>query len=181
MYQQGYNAALQRLGLEKIAFRIPKWVVRTGPKLKEMGSDLATMTVGSPKKFMQELRSGTALGPKGLIRESFKAPALWQKALFYGFPAVSAVQTLRSNDPDKAESLGGLAGGMLLGTAAMGPFGMLGSYPLGFLGEHLGSRLVRGAKRMTGIGSQNQLPYTSREMPVADPINKRSLYGPEPR
>lgn len=175
MYHHGYNAALQQLGLEKTAFRIPKWTMKVVPTLKSIGKGTAEMLVGSPKRFGQEWRAGTAFGPNSLIRESFKAPKLWQKALFYGFPAVSAAQTLRSNDPNKAESLGGLAGGVLLGTAAMGPLGMLGSIPAGYLGEHIGTRFVSGAKRLAGIGSQNQLPYTSRQIPVSNADNRTKV------
>jgi hypothetical protein len=153
MYNEGYTQAILDLGLEKTA-GIPPAVLRTLskaiPTLKNIGRDLGEMTWGKPKQFYKELREGTALDKGSLIRESFKTPALWQKALFYGFPAVSAVQTLRGDEPYKAERLGGLLGGTILGTAAVGPLGMLGSVPLGFLGDRIGTQLTSGLRRMSG-------------------------------
>jgi hypothetical protein len=166
MYQQGYNAALQQLGLEKIA--VAGMMSRFMPKLKSFGSAVATNLVGKPKQFLNELRSGTAFDKDSLIAEGFKAPKLWQKAVMYGLPAASAVQTLRSDDPDKAGSIGGLIGGTVLSTAAFGPFGMLGALPASMGGEFLGKRLVRGTQRILGVGNQQAPQYTSLQQPQSN-------------
>jgi hypothetical protein len=161
MYQYGYNAALRQLGLEKNAAFFPGAAARFMPKLKSFGKAVGTNLFGQPKKFVGELRSGTAFGKDSLLAEGFKAPKLWQKALMYGLPAASAVQTLRSDDPDKAGSIGGLIGGTALSTAAFGPFGMLGAIPANYAGEFLGKRLVRGTQRILGVGNQQAPQYTS--------------------
>jgi hypothetical protein len=161
MFQQGYNAGLRQLGIEKTALALPGWAARRIPGLKSFGRNVATNLVGQPKQFVKELRSGTAFGRDSLMAEGFKAPKLWQKALMYGFPAVSAVQTLRSDDPNKANSIGGLIGSTVLGTAAFGPFGMLGSIPASMAGDFIGQRLVRGSQRLLGIGNQQAPQYTS--------------------
>jgi hypothetical protein len=153
MYHHGYNAALHQLGLEKNAAFLPK--------LKSFGKAVGTNLWGQPGNFVRELRSGTAFGKDSLLAEGFKAPKLWQKALMYGFPAVSAIQTLRSNDPDKAGAIGGLIGGTALSTAAFGPFGMLGAAPASFAGEFLGKRLVHGTQRIFGVGNRQVPQYTS--------------------
>jgi hypothetical protein len=159
MFQQGYSEALMHLGFEKNA--AGWWAAKAVPKLKEIGQSALTNFIGQPKQFGRELRSGTAFGSGGLIREGFKAPGIIQKGLMYGFPAVSAIQTIRSNDPDKGGALGGLIGGTLASSAAFGPLGMLGAMPAGYLGEVAGKRLVHGAKNILGIGNQTAPRYTS--------------------
>lgn len=161
MYHQGYRAALQKLGLEKTAALPLRFAGRIGPWLRNFGQEAATNLIGSPKKFYQELRAGTALGKDSTLASGFKAPELWQKGLMYGLPAADAVQTMRSADPDKAGALGGILGSTVLGTAAFGPAGMLGSIPASFAGEAIGTRAVRGAQRLFGVGNQPSMQYTS--------------------
>jgi len=159
MFQQGYSEALVHLGLEKIA--AGWWAAKAVPKLKEVGTAVARALVGQPKRFGRELKAGTAFGPEGLVRQGFKAPGLFDKAFLYGFPAVSAIQTMRSDDPDKAGTIGGLVGGTLAGTAAFGPLGMLGAIPMGFAGEIAGKRLAHGAQNIFGVGNTTSPRYTS--------------------
>lgn len=161
MYHHGYNAALQKLGLMKNAAFFPGAAARFMPKLKSFGKAVGTNLIGKPRQFMNELRAGTAFNKDSLIAEGFKAPKLWQKALMYGLPAASVVQTLRSDDPDKAGSIGGLVGGTALSTAAFGPFGMLGAIPASMAGEFIGKRLTHGTQRILGVGNQTTPQYTS--------------------
>jgi hypothetical protein len=161
MYHYGYSAALQQLGLAKTAALPLRAAGKIGPWLRNFGQDAATNIIGSPKKFYHELQAGTAFGKDSILASGFKAPELWQKGLMYGLPAVDAVQTMRSADPNKAEALGSLLGGTLAGTAAFGPVGMLGSIPASFAGEAIGGRMVRGAKKLFGVGNQPSMQYTS--------------------
>jgi hypothetical protein len=166
MYHQGYSAALQQLGIEKIAFTPLGWAARVAPKFKNFGKGVVTNLFGQPKNFVKEWRAGKAFGPNSLMAEGFKAPKLWQKGLMYGLPAASAIQTMRSDDPDKAGTIGGLLGATALGTAAFGPLGMIGSLPASYAGEYIGKRFARGAQRMLGVGNQATPQYTSLQNPV---------------
>jgi len=170
MYDRGYMDVLQQLGIEKTAAVVPRlnfgaWASKAVPVLKNFGKSVGQNLWGQPGNFVKEIRAGKALRKDSLIAEGFKAPKLWHKALMYGFPAVSAVQTLRSDDPNKAQALGGLVGSVALGTAAFGPFGMLGSIPASFAGEHIGSKLVGGTKRLLGFGNKPTPQYTSYQQP----------------
>ena len=161
MYHQGYTDALRQLGMEKTAINLIRNISRFGPSLRNIGSSFATNLIGKPKQFYRELKGGTAFGRKGVLASGFEAPKLWQKGLMYGLPGVEAVQTMRSTDPNKLENLGGLAGGTLLGTAAFGPGGMVGALAGDALGRSVGSRAVRGARSIFGIGKQPVSQYTS--------------------
>jgi hypothetical protein len=166
MYKQGYLNGLRQLNLEKLALTPIGMTSKLGPTLRNFGQDVLTNVIGSPKKFWGELRAGTALGKDSILASGFKAPELWQKGLMYGLPAAEAVQVARSAEPDKAGALGGILGGTLLGTAAFGPAGMLGSIPASFAGEAIGSRVVRGAKKLFGVGNQPPVQYTSLQQNV---------------
>jgi len=159
-YQSGYGAALQQLGLTKIAVPL-KVLTKAGPFLRNLGKDFATNVVGSPRKFYQELKGGTAFGREGLLASGFKAPTIAQKAMMYGFPAVEAISTVAGSGPNKVEALGEIAGGTLMGTAAFGPLGMVGALPADALGRAVGGRAVRGVKRLFGVGNQPVPQYTS--------------------
>lgn len=166
MYDVGYQAALERMGIEKTAglgTTFARWGAKAAPMMKSFGKNLKTNLIGNPRRFYQELKGGKAFGPDSLIREGFSAPKLWQKGLLYGLPAVSAIATLRSDDPDKAGAVGGLLGSTLLGTAAFGPLGMLGSLPASFAGEWAGRRLVHGTQNVLGVGNKPPSSYTSMQ------------------
>jgi len=170
MYDRGYMDVLQQLGIEKTAAVVPRlnfgaWASKAVPVLKNFGKSVGQNLWGQPLNFAKEVQAGKALGKDSLIAEGFAAPKLWHKALMYGVPAISAVQTLRSDEPNKAQALGGLAGSVLLGTAAFGPLGMLGSIPASFAGEHLGRQLVRGTQRTLGFGNRPTPQYTSYQQP----------------
>lgn len=156
-YTLGKQAAATVLGLDKVAVPLvtrPSFWARAA---KGISPYLPTwkgtkeMMIGNPGQFMGELRDNKALAKGSLIREGFKAPGMLNKAFFYGMPALDAVNIMRSDSPNKAEELGGSVGGMLAGTAAFRPVGMLGSMVAGTAGSMLGKSLVsKGRGLLTG-------------------------------
>lgn len=152
LYRNGYTNTLDSLGITKTAAlplltRAGAWVASKAPS---WGKWLAEAAIGAPKQFGKEVLKGTALAPGSLIRKSFHTPTLFDKAIWYGFPAYDAYRTLTSRVPTgvKAEQLGGLAGGAALGMAAFRPLGMLGVMGGGLLGHLIGSGAVRGARHI---------------------------------
>lgn len=133
-FEKGAADACAQLGLTKEAIN---WG-GVATKAKGLGSKALEFMVGSPKKFMGEIRSGKALAPGSMVRESFRAPGLLNKAMFYGFPAVEAGNILTSSSENKGQELGGLIGGSALGIAAFRPLGMVGSIAAGTLGDYVG-------------------------------------------
>lgn len=115
---------------------------------------------GQPRKAMKEIGAGTAFTSKGLFAEGLKAPTLFTKGLLYGIPAYMGYNILKSNDPDKAQQLGGLTASTLAGNALWGPFGMIG----GALAMPIADRIGRGAvnigQKLTGtFDADPQNPY----------------------
>jgi len=179
MYDRGYNDVLQQLGIEKTAVNwgaVLRGAGHAGPtaknvsrtvsgKLKNFGRNVWRSLIGQPSAFAKELRAGKAFDRGGLIAQGFAAPGLLNKSLLYGLPAASAMHTLMSDDPNRAQTLGGLAGSIALGSAAFGPVGMLGSIPASYAGDIIGRRLVGGAKRIMGFGNRPSPQYTSFQQP----------------
>jgi len=115
---------------------------------------------GQPIKAVKEIGSGKAFKSEGLFAEGLKAPKLWHKALLYGLPAYMGYNILKSNDPDKAQQLGGLAASTFAGNALYGPLGMIG----GALAMPIADRIGRGAvnigQKLTGtFDTDPQNPY----------------------
>jgi hypothetical protein len=155
-YKSGYQNALNSLGLTKIAVSVTQagaampLARRAGQwlkaKLPAFGRSLKEMTIGSPLEFGREIVEGKALAPRSLIRQSFHTPGMLNKLLWYGIPAYQAAGILQSQEPNKAERMGGMLGGTVLGMGAFRPLGLAGSMALGTLGERVGEGVVRAGK-----------------------------------
>jgi len=155
-YAQGRDDVFASLGITKVAvpiipkaplLRRAKWWL--SKKLPKWGRTAKEMAIGSPKQFMGEIAQGKALAPGSLIRQSFHAPGLLNKAFWYGLPAYEGIQIMRSDEPGKAARMGGLLGGTALGIAAWRPLGILGSMGLGMLGERVGAGIGQTARHLT--------------------------------
>lgn len=157
-YKSGYQNALDSLGLTKIAVSVTQagavmpLAQRAGQwlkaKLPAFGRNLKEMAIGSPVEFGREIVEGKAFAPKSLIHKSFQAPGMLNKLLWYGLPAYQAADILHSEGPNKAERMGGMLGGTVLGMGAFRPLGLVGSMALGTLGERAGEGIVRAGKSL---------------------------------
>lgn len=139
-YKLGQHEALAQLGFYKEAAppllgRIGGWLAKKVPTR----AGIKRFMIGDPRAFGKELLQGKALSKGSLIRQSLAAPDFLTKALFYGLPAYQAINIATDPMGNKAQRMGGLLGGNLLGLAAWRPFGILGSMAAGSLGEQLGS------------------------------------------
>jgi hypothetical protein len=155
----GRNAALSDLGLVKeaagtplfykapLAKRMKTWL---GNKARSLGRSAGEMAIGSPRRFGRELASGRAFGKGSLIRESFHAPDMLSKVLFYGFPAYEAGSVMLDDDPHKARRIGASLGGAALGLAAWRPLGMVGSMGADYLGRGIGGALGQTVGHVAG-------------------------------
>ncbi len=173
----GRQAALHELGLVKEAARIPlfykapfmqrakKWI---GNKARSVGRSATEMAVGSPKRFGRELMSGRALSKGSLIRQSFKAPDMLSKALFYGFPAYEAGSIMLDDEKDKAKRIGASLGGAALGLAAWKPLGMAGSMGADYIGRGIGGAIGQTAGHVTGMGGPART-QTGAPVPTSNP------------
>jgi hypothetical protein len=83
------------------------------------------------------------------------------KALLYGLPAYMGYQTMKSDAPDKAQSIGGLALGTLGTNALYRPLGMVGSMVAYPVLDRIGRGAVNVAQKATGTFGQSdpQNPY----------------------
>jgi len=171
-YDIGYQTVL-----EKIAAPLNSgwWASRGAPGLKNFGKGFLRNLIGDPKGAYRQARAGTLFSKGGLGAEGFAAPKMWQKGLLYGLPAVSAVQTLRSDDPNKGEAIAGLGASILAGNAAFGPLGILGSMPIAMGADYAARRFVRGSKNLLGVGAPQVAPYTSN---VSNLEESRGTFNP---
>lgn len=163
-YREGYQDYIVSLGIVKVAGPVvpaAPFMTQAGAWLKRKlpgwGHAAKDMMFGSPTQFAEEVRQGRAFAPNSLIRQSVRANTLLEKGLFYGLPAYQIASTLKSGGPDKAERVGGILGGSLMGLAAFKPLGMAGSMIFGGLGERLGEKVMGGAKHV--IAKPPQQPY----------------------
>lgn len=152
-FEAGQLDTLKSLGIVKEAFSIPPWLRTAGRNFKEG-------FIGSPGKFLKELRQGKAFKREGMIAEGFKPRGAIEAGLFYGIPSYQGYSIMKSNDSDKAQQLGGMATSNLAMLGAYRPFGMLG----GILAAPFADRLGRGAvtigQKLTGTyGTKSQNPY----------------------
>lgn len=169
-YSSGYEDALRILGadFEKTAGigqtlrGAGRFIKNKLPSRKAVGE----FFVGSPRKFIDEVRQGKALSKGSLIHESFKAPGTFNKMMFYGMPGYEMARTAFDDQGDKAGRLGSQLGGNLLGIAAFRPFGMLGSMGAGMLGDYVGSKVGR---RVGNIGAKPAEVYQRLQQPSLNP------------
>jgi hypothetical protein len=155
-FEQGQHDAFVQVGLIKTAIPLggPGILARAGSWLKPKALGLGRMLFGQPKKFVGELAKGQALGKGGLIRQglgsAFSAKNPLSIALNYGLPAYQLYGIAKSNDPNKAEQIGGFAGSTLAGAAMSRPFGMVGSIAGSMLGSRIGSGVVGAGRKLLG-------------------------------
>lgn len=168
-YEQGQHAADVFLGFTKVAIPLissPSFWQRAGKVVKKWmptWSGTKKMMVGEPGRFKDEILNNKMLSKGSLIRQGFKTPGMFNKALFYGFPAMDAISVARGNSPDKAGDIAGIIGGSAAGMAAFRPLGMIGAMAAGTAGSVLGKKLVHGGQKVLGRGPeqvppQEQLP-----------------------
>ena len=113
-------------------------------------ADVDTIFYNPKQPYTQALlRSIPRLGRKaGILRESFHAPGILSKAMFYGFPAIEAGGVLMDKKDEKGKRLGEALGGAALGMAAWKPFGMVGSIAADRLGRDVGGSIGGGIESM---------------------------------
>lgn len=157
--EAGAGAALQCYGLQKVAGRIPipkgragilasiKRFLTPGPDWKTKAREFA---IGDPRKFWSEVSSGKALDKGSLLRQSFHAPGLLDKALFYGVPAYGVGSALGDAEGDKVKRIGGELGGAALSMAAFRPLGLAGAIGGGMLGSSIGEGVGGGIQNLVG-------------------------------
>lgn len=156
-YAQGQHAAGVFLGITKVAVPLisrPAFWQRAGKTIKKWlptWSGTKRTMVGEPGKFWNELVNRKALSKGSLVRQGFHAPGVLNKALFYGLPALDAVNVMRGDSPDKAGDIAGIIGGSIGGMAAYRPLGMLGAMAVGTAGSALGRGAVHGGKKLLGM------------------------------
>lgn len=184
----GRQEALSNLGLVKEAagtplfYRAPlkkrmwKWL---STKARGLGRSAGEMMIGSPRRFGREIASGRALAKGGLLRESFRAPDMLSKALFYGFPAYEAGSIMLDDDPNKARRVGASLGGAALGLAAWRPLGMVGSMGADYIGRGLGGAIGQTAGHVAGqVAGQPSAPPTAPERrPLVTPTQAHRAFG----
>lgn len=186
MFSKGRTDALVSLGLVKLAAGVPilqrpslwkrlgRWAQRKMPTR----TGVRNFFIGDPRRFGQEIIKGKALSKGSLIRESFHAPDMFSKAMFYGLPAVEGVGVALDEEGNKARRIGETLGGAALGLAAYRPLGMLGSVGADVLGRRLGGGIGQTAAHLVGkattptpstpvpqnlnVGSQVEPTYTYR-------------------
>lgn len=175
-FEQGRENTFLFLGLEKLALVMPRITPsavstagRVGANIgknvaKEPSpgfwSNVRESAIGHPIEAIKQIGSGKAFTREGIFAEGFKAPKLWQKGLLYGIPAYLGYNVLKSNDPDKAQQLGGLAASTIAGNALFGPLGMLGGAIAMPIADRMGRGLVNIGQKLTGtFDSDTQNPY----------------------
>lgn len=154
----GATGAYQAYGLDKLAgIPIPKGKLGILAAIKnfltpgkDFGRRAGEFVVGEPKKFLGELTSGKALDKGSLIRQSFHAPGMLNKALFYGIPAYGVGSVLGDAEGDKVKRIGGELGGAALSMAAFKPLGLAGAIAGGMGGAAIGEGLGGAAQNIVG-------------------------------
>lgn len=179
-YIQGQYTASTVFGLTKMAGAYgitPSLLGRMGKKIKgwlPTAAGTKRFFIGEPGKFKEEITSGKALSKGSLIRESFKAPGVLNKLLFYGFPALDVVSTMRSDSPDKPGDIAGILGGAAASSAMYRPLGMLGAMAAGIGGGMLGRGIVNKGRDLMG-GKQPEIPQETSEDPYRH-VPYRQMY-----
>jgi hypothetical protein len=157
-FEQGQHDAFVQVGLIKTAIPIGPagagLLSRVGGGLARFGRSAGRMLFGQPGKFVGELAKGQALSKGGLIQQgvrgAFSAKSPLSIAFNYGLPAYQLYGIAKSNDPNKAEQIGGFAGSTLAGAAMSKPFGMVGSIAGSMLGQRIGSGVVGAGRKLLG-------------------------------
>lgn len=174
-FEEGWNEVYQSLGLSKVALAIPLSAVQTAQRaLGQAGrnigetavkqpwhTSLRKFMIGEPINFGKELLSGNAFKRDSMMHQGMRAPKMLDKALLYGLPAYMGYQTMKSDAPDKAQSIGGLALGTLGTNALYRPLGMVGSMVAYPVLDRIGRGAVNVAQKATGTFGQSdpQNPY----------------------
>jgi len=161
MRDAGYNDALTLLGIEKTA-GIGQGLRTAGSWLRSKlptAQGVKEFMIGRPTQLWDEVRTGKALKPGSLIRESLRPQNKLDKALFVGLPAYEMARTTFDDEGDKLKRMGAIAGGNLLGLAAWKPLGLVGSMGAGMLGDMaggaIGGGIGKGVDLVTGKTQQN--------------------------
>jgi len=159
-YEIGRKVALERIGLTKTARMYPGRVPAQAARLTKVKewlrskaptkSGIRKFFFGDPRRFGEELMAGKATGKGSVLRESFRAPDMLSKAMFYGLPLMEAGSIARDKEPDKAQRIGRTLGGSALGLAAWRPFGLVGSMAADTLGRQMGGAVGRAVGQRIG-------------------------------
>ena len=155
---------LLQTDLEKDAFKIPKFVIRSipqirqafkgfnpfkkkpaawgwgVPKRKTFGTSVKEFMVGEPSKFMKELQQGKAFSRGSMMRKSMTPSGPLDAALLYGFPAYETYHAAKGPAEGRAARIGGALGGSLW-LPTFRPLGLLGSSAVAMAGHGVGSGL----------------------------------------
>lgn len=185
MYSKGRADALRSLGLTKMAagvsilHRPSLWKRFSGWARKKVPTrtGVRNFFIGDPRRFGKEIVKGKALGKGSLIRESFHAPDMFSKAMFYGLPAVEGVGVAFDEEGNKARRIGETLGGAALGLAAYRPLGMVGSIGADILGRSLGGGIGQTASHLAGkITKPNPPPSVPQNLNVGSPVEPTYTY-----
>ena len=174
--ETGYHEVYAAMGITKEA-RLGKVLPWLRGKLPT-ASGVRNFLVGDPKRFFTELRRGKALSKGSLVRESFKAPGMVNKALFYGLPAVEGYNIISSPGGQKAERLGELIGDTAMFTATWKPLGYVGSALVGGIGGKIGKGAVQVGKQVLGKGDKVVQHGMPRPLATAPPPRPQALSYP---
>jgi len=165
-YQRGIAHILSLTGLEKTSGVVSTYLRDAVPRF---GKYVKETAIGSPIAFGKEILEGKALKPEGMMRESLKAPGIFNKALFYGLPAWSGVGILRDNEGEKMKRIGGLAAGTAIGIAMFKPLGLVGAMAGDAVGQRVGGGLLGGLGNLTGISPKVPTPIAPTVPPKLPP------------
>ena len=177
MYKQGYVDALSSLGMDKVAVRVgyrSPFIKRVGNWFRKKAptkTGIRNMLIGDPKRFAREIASGRPIrGYKGqgrtMIRDSFYAPDMLSKMMFYGLPAVETAGIALDDEGDKAKRIGGSLGGAALGLAAYRPLGMVGSIGADMIGRSLGGGIGKTVEHLGNkVTGGNTIPQPVKQDP----------------
>ncbi len=176
VYAQGRADALSSLGLTKVAISTlrpsPSMLKRFGGWLRKKAptkTGVRDFFIGDPRRFGREIAKGHPLGKGSLVRESFHAPDMLSKVMFYGMPAVETAGIAMDDEGDKARRIGGSLGGAALGLAAYRPLGMVGSIAADAVGRSLGGGIGQTAKHLAGKAQNSISGPTPQAPPTAPP------------
>jgi hypothetical protein len=179
-YEQGQYAANIYLGFTKVAVPLvagTSFLQRAGKFLSKHAPTWAgtkKMMIGEPGRFKDELVNRKLLSKGSLIREGFHAPGMFNKALFYGLPALDVVSAARSDSPDKAKDIAGILGGTVGSMAAFRPFGMVGAMAGSAAGSALGKGLLSKGRQVAGVQPPPEAPPT--QAPGSPPFEEYVPY-----
>jgi len=178
---------LLQASTEKTAFKVPPFMLKALPQIrqavkgynpfkskppvtgwgipakKSFGTKTKEFMVGTPTKFLDEIRQGKAFRRGSMMHKSMKPSGPMDAALLYGFPAYETYHAAKGPSEGRAARIGGALGGSLW-LPTFRPLGMLGSSAVAMAGHSVGS----GLGRLFDKAPQQQ-PMASQQQPGGTP------------